>query len=167
MLTHEASLERARIEIMTADKAGLLSTSIQYEETRQHLPFFVACIKEGLRLQPPATNLFSRVLSKDAKVIDGHFIPAGTDVTSHAYTVQRDKAFYGKDANKFNPERWLVSEKRTFELEAAQFVFGVGPRVCLGKDVATMELYKLLPEVRCSFISCSMKLTLMEVHSPI
>ena len=61
--------------------------------------------------------------------------------------MQRNKELYGEDAEEFNPERWLVSEKRNFEFEAAQFTFGVGPRVCLGKDVAIMELYKLLPEV--------------------
>jgi cytochrome P450 len=61
--------------------------------------------------------------------------------------MQRNKGFYGDDADEFSPERWLVSEKRTAELEAAQFTFGVGPRVCLGKDIAFMEMYKLLPEV--------------------
>ena len=61
--------------------------------------------------------------------------------------MQRNKELYGEDAEEFNPERWMVSQKRDFELEAAQFTFGVGPRICLGKDVAMMELYKLLPEV--------------------
>ena len=80
-------------------------------------------------------------------MIDGHFIPEGTEITAYAYVTQRNKKFYGEDAEEFNPDRWLESEKRNFELEAAQFTFGVGSRVCLGKDVAIMELYKLLPEV--------------------
>jgi cytochrome P450 len=147
LLTEPEALKRARAEIESAEKAELLSRPIQFEETRKHLPFFVACIKEGLRLNPPATNLFARVVPKGGKFIDGHYIPAGTEVTSHAYTVQRDTAFYGRDAEEFKPERWMTSEKRAFELEAAQFTFGVGPRVCLGKDIALMELYKLLPEV--------------------
>ena len=147
LVTQPAALARARAEIERADKDNLLSTPIQYEETRQHLPFFVACIKEGLRLNPPATNLFARVAPEGGKVIDGHFVPGRTEITSHAYTVQRNKALYGEDAEEFEPERWMISEKRNFELEAAQFTFGVGPRVCLGKDIAMMELYKLLPEV--------------------
>jgi cytochrome P450 len=145
-------INRARQEIDIADKAGRLSTPIQYEETRQHLPFFVGCIKEGLRLNPPATNLFARVAPKGGKVIDGHFVPEGTEITSHAYAMQRDKGLYGDDSESFKPERWLESEKKNFEFEAAQFTFGVGPRVCLGKDVAIMELYKLLPEVSVSRI---------------
>ena len=76
------------------------------------------------------------------------YVPEGAEITSHAYAMQRDKGLYGEDAEVFRPERWLESEKKSFELEAAQFTFGVGPRVCLGKDIALMELYKLLPEVR-------------------
>jgi cytochrome P450 len=156
LVTDPAALARVRAAVESADNAGLLSRPIQFEETQTHLPFFVACIKEGLRLNPPAPNLFPRVVPKGGKVIDGHFIPPGTDVTSHAYTVQRDRVFYGDDAEEFNPDRWMISQKRNFELEAAQFTFGVGPRVCLGKDIALMELNKLLPEVKLSNISINM-----------
>lgn len=154
IVTHPAALSRARAEIDAADKAGLLSTPIQFEEARQHLPYFVGCIKEGLRLQPPGTNLYARIAPKEGKAIDGHFVPGGTEITSYAYCVQRDRTLYGDDAEQFKPERWLESEKRSFELEAAQFTFGMGPRVCLGKDVAIMEMYKLLPEVS----NCSIRL---------
>jgi cytochrome P450 len=147
LVTNPSKLGKAREEIDKADRAGLLSAPIQFEETRQHLPYFVGCIREGLRLQPPGTNLYARIAPKEGKVIDGHFIPEGTEVTSYAYCVQRDRTLYGEDAERFEPERWLEGEKRTFELEAAQFTFGMGPRVCLGKDVAVMEMYKLLPEV--------------------
>lgn len=140
-------LARARAEIDEADKAGKLSNPIQFEETRVHLPFFVACIKEGIRLNPPATNLFARIVPKGGKIIDGSYVPEGTDVTSHTYVVQRDRDLYGADAEVFRPERWLESEKKAAELDAASFAFGMGPRVCIGKDIAIMELYKLLPEV--------------------
>jgi cytochrome P450 len=147
LVTDPAVFARARAEIDAAEKNGFLSQPIQFEETRKHLPFFVACIKEGLRLNPPAPNLFARVVPQGGKIIDGHFVPAGMDVTSHAYTVQRNPTFY-IDADEFKPQRWMEGEKRNFELEAAQFTFGMGSRVCLGKDIALMELYKLLPEVR-------------------
>jgi cytochrome P450 len=147
LLLTKPAFVRARAEIDNADRAGLLSHPIQYEETRRHLPFFVAVIKEGMRLHPPTSNVPARVVPPGGLVIDGHFVPGGTDVTSHAYTVQRDRDTYGDDADEFRPERWLESEKKALEYDAGQMLFGAGFRVCLGKDVAIMELYKVLPEI--------------------
>jgi cytochrome P450 len=144
LVVNKSAYSRAQAEIDAV--AGRLSNPIKYEETRQHLPFFVACIKEGLRLNPPATNLFARVTPQGGKVIGSVYVPEGTEITSYAYATQRDKDLYGEDAEVFRPERWLERDKSS-EFEAAQFSFGVGPRVCLGKDIALMELYKLLPEV--------------------
>jgi cytochrome P450 len=147
LVTHPQKLAKARAEIEAADKAGKLSTPVKYEEVRVHLPYFVACIKEALRLNPPATNLFARVAGKQGKQIDNFFIPPGTEMTSNAFVVQRDPDLYAPDPDSFRPERWLESTEKSNELDAASFVFGIGPRVCLGKDIAIMELYKLLPEV--------------------
>lgn len=85
-------------------------------------------------------------------------VPGGAEVTSNAYVVQRDPRMYGPDPESFRPGRWMVPEgdevgaRRVAEMEAASFVFGVGPRVCLGKDVAVLEMWKLLPEVSFSFL---------------
>lgn len=148
-----AALARARAEIAAADAADHLSATVQHEETRTHLPFFVACIKESIRLHPSATNLFARAAPPGGKVVDGTWVPAGTEMMATAYVVQRDPRLYGPDPKAFRPERWLEggvggNEKDVIsEMEACIFAFGIGPKVCLGKDVAMMELYKLLPEV--------------------
>ena len=142
-------------EIQKADAAGKLSTPVKYEEVREYLPYSAACIKEGLRLNPPASNLFARVVGKEGKEIDGYFIPPGTEITSYAYVGQRDPDLYAPDPDKFRPERWLESGEKANELEAASYVFGMGPRVCLGKDIAIMELYKLIPEVSQKIVECS------------
>ncbi|KAF9880897.1 cytochrome p450 [Colletotrichum karsti] len=153
LLTHPAALARARAEIDAADAAGHLSATVQYEETRTHLPFFVACIKESIRLHPAAMNLFARVAPSGGKVVDGTWVPAEAEITANAYVVQRDPRLYGPDPEAFRPERWLEGEAGgnakdvVSEMDACIFAFGIGPRVCLGKDVAIMELYKLLPEV--------------------
>lgn len=148
MTLNPKTKQRAWEEIQAADRKGKLSSPIQYEEAREHLPYFCACIKEATRLSPPATNLFGRVVGQSGKVIDGHFFPPGTEITSNAYVVQRDSHLYAPDPEAFRPERWLESKEKAAELELHQFVFGIGPRICLGKDVAIIELHKLLPEVR-------------------
>ncbi|KAK4643999.1 hypothetical protein QC761_300850 [Podospora bellae-mahoneyi] len=149
MLEHSECMKKARKEIEVADEKGLLSTPVLYEETKRHLPYFVACIKEGLRVNPPAPNLFGRIiLEKGGTVIDGVHVPQGAEVCSHPYVVGRDPELYGPDAEAFEPERWLNgNEKRRAEMEAANFVFSMGPRVCLGKEIAMMEMYKVLPEI--------------------
>ncbi|KAL1856139.1 hypothetical protein Plec18170_004008 [Paecilomyces lecythidis] len=150
LVSNRDKMKRAAAEIEAAEKAGKLSTPAKYEEVRQHLPYIVACIKEGLRLNPPATNLLGRVTPNEGTVIDGYYIPAGLDVTSYAYVVHRDTESYGPDAEAFRPERWLESESPTM-LDSNSFVFGMGARICLGKDIAIMELYKLVTEVVRNF----------------
>lgn len=139
---------KAEEEIQDADAKGLLSTPVQYEEVRQHLPYFCACIKEALRLEPPAPNFWGRLVGKGGSTILGQYIPEGTEITSHPYIVQRDPEYYAPDPNEFRPERWLEDETKAREMDSMSFAFGMGPRVCLGKDIATIELHKLLPEVR-------------------
>lgn len=146
LVTNPEKKAKAMKELDDANSAGLLSTPVKYEETRQHLPCFVACIKEALRLNPPATNLFARVIGKEGKLVDGQYIPPGSEITCHAYVSQRDPGLYGPDPNAFRPERWLEQDKSN-EMDSVSLVFGMGSRVCLGKDIAIIEMYKLLPEV--------------------
>jgi cytochrome P450 len=149
--THPAVRAKAVEEIQEADAKGKLSNLVQHEETVNHLPYTTACIKEALRLNPPATNLFARVSGRQGQSIDGHYVPSGVEVTSNAYVVQRDPELYAPDPHSYRPERWLEDKQMAQEMEVMSFVFGIGPRICLGKDIALMELYKLIPEVRCNF----------------
>ncbi|RYP88817.1 hypothetical protein DL769_000231 [Monosporascus sp. CRB-8-3] len=150
LLTHPNVMRKARAEVDAAEKAGKLSDPISYEESRTWLPYLGACIKESLRLNPPAPNLFARVVPEGGKCIGTESIPAGTDITSNAYVVQRDPALYGPDPEVYRPERWLESPDAS-KMETGMFVFGTGPRICIGRDIATMELSKLLPEIIRNF----------------
>ncbi|KAK8090472.1 cytochrome P450 monooxygenase [Apiospora hydei] len=145
-------LAQARAELDRAEYEGKLSDPIAYEEARRHLPYLGACIKEALRLAPPATNLFARLTpsgrNPKAKLIDGVLVPPGTEVTTISYVVHRDPELYAPDPETYRPERWLeAGDKKAGEMEAAQFGFGAGPRQCLGKEIANMELWKVVPQV--------------------
>ncbi|KAI1381468.1 cytochrome P450 [Hypoxylon crocopeplum] len=150
LMTHPDVLRKAQAEIDAAEAAGKLSRPISYEESRKYLPYCGACIKESMRITPPTPNLLPRVVGPGGKTIGKDFIPAGAEVTSHAYVLPRDTDFYGPDADVFRPERWL-EPGRDVELENSLFTFSIGPRVCLGKDIATMEMWKFLPEMVRNF----------------
>lgn len=148
-------LALAREEIDRADAAGLLGVGrvVSFEEVRAHLPYVVACVKEGHRVHPPVTNIFPRVVAgaDGGRVVDGVVVPGGTDITCVSYVVQRDGEVFGPDPEVFRPERWLVSGEddggRLAAMEGAMFAFGMGPRICAGKDLALLETYKVIAEV--------------------
>lgn len=50
----------------------------------------------------------------------------------------RDRTVWGEDADEFVPERWL--DERARASEKNNFSWGYGPRMCLGKPVAELEL---------------------------
>lgn len=160
LATHPEALARLRAEIDEADGKGLLSDIVQYDETREHLPYACAAIRESLRVNPPIPQILPRVAPAGGKQMVvvgggsgggddgvGFFVPAGTEMTTQGYVVQRDAGVFGADAGRFRPERWLVPEDEVAAMEAASFVFGMGPRGCIGKDIALLEMHKLIPEV--------------------
>lgn len=149
ILKHPGVLARVREEMAAAESKGVLSNPVvQYDETKRHLPYLSACIRESLRLDPPIPQLLSRVSPSGGKTIDGIHIPAGAQMLSHANVVQRDPDAFGPEpVDDFRPERWLQSEERSARMDANIFTFGMGPRVCLGKELALMEMHKLVPEV--------------------
>lgn len=141
LLSHPEAYERMMEEIDTAARKGLISDVPQYDEVVTHLPFYVACIRETMRLCPSAPNIFPRYVSEPGMNLYGKFAPAGTEITCNPYIVHRDPELYGDDAEEFRPERWLNPERAKLYLKY-NFGFGYGARVCLGRDIAMMELFK-------------------------
>ena len=69
----------------------------------------------------------------------GKHFPPGTTLSVPAYTIHHSKEIWGKDADEFRPERW--EEGKLTERQKNAFVpFSYGPRACVGRNVAEMEL---------------------------
>ncbi|EYE92329.1 cytochrome P450 [Aspergillus ruber CBS 135680] len=141
LLKNPESFKRMRREIDEADDKNLLSAIPQYNEVIEHLPFYVACVKEAMRLCPSAPNIFPRYVSDPGLELYGKFVAPGNEISCNPYLVQRDPELYGEDAEEYRPERWLDPERAKL-YNKYNFAFGYGSRVCLGKDIAMMELYK-------------------------
>lgn len=139
---------RLQREIDEGVRAGRISSPITDAEARQ-FPYLQAVIREGLRMWPPATGLLPKV-SKTDDVICGHRVPAGTSVAWAPWTVMRNTAIFGGDADLFRPERWLglaADQYRVMD-QTVMLDFGGGSRYeCLGKNIAMIELNKVYVEL--------------------
>lgn len=134
-------------EISEAEAKGILSDTPQYEEVAHNMPYYVACVNEVLRLWPSSPAFFPRVVGEKGIMFGDKFAPPGVEVAASPWLIQRDKKMFGPDAEEFNPDRWMDPERAKIYGKYL-FTFGYGARVCLGKDIALMEIYKAPLQVR-------------------
>ncbi|KAF5259322.1 hypothetical protein FOXYS1_10055 [Fusarium oxysporum] len=112
-------------------------------ETVKDLPYLRACIDEALRLRPPIAYALQRlVASPEGAVIAGHTIKQGTVVAVSPFSVHRHRSLY-KNPDDFDPERWFDPEQLA-NLRKYYIVFSQGPRQCLGRHIAIVELQILI-----------------------
>ncbi|KAB5572301.1 cytochrome P450 [Coniochaeta sp. 2T2.1] len=150
-----AKNDRLRREVDDAVSSGRLQDKdgIMSWTDAQKLPYLDACIKEVFRIHPAIGFILERVVPPQGMDIDGHFIPGGTVVGCSPWTIHRRREVYGDDVDDYRPERWLVDETAPADEEHERirvmtntlFHFGGGSRTCLGKNIALLELYKLIP----------------------
>lgn len=120
--------------------------------SRESIPLLNAVLNEALRLYPPVAVTLPRVVPPGGEVIDGRFVPSGTTVgVNHLSTYLSDRNF--SHAEYFMPERWLSHVRKTAETDAkAAFQpFSVGPRSCLGKNLAKAEMRLILARMLWRF----------------
>ncbi|KAF3779193.1 Cytochrome P450 94B3 [Nymphaea thermarum] len=109
----------------------------------QELKFLKACLCESMRLYPPVP-WDSKHAKNDDVLPDGTLVPKGSRVTYFPYGMGRMENLWGKDCLEFRPERWMSSETTNIGddfVSVYKFpVFQAGPRQCLGKEMALMEM---------------------------
>lgn len=148
LLTNPTAYRKLQAEIDDGVKSGKISSPIKDAEARQ-MSYLQAVIKEGLRIMPPAAGTFFKTVPPGGDMIDGKFVPAGTQIGSSPFGVHHRRELFGADAEIFNPGRWLTADAaRQAEMSSVvDLVFHYGKWQCLGKTVALMEFNKIFVEL--------------------
>ncbi|KAK8641360.1 hypothetical protein V6N13_010771 [Hibiscus sabdariffa] len=98
-----------------------------------------AALYESLRLFPPI-QFDSKFALEDDILPDCTFVGKGTRVTYHPYAMGRMERVWGPDCLQYKPERWLKHGRYVPENLFKYPVFQAGKRVCLGKEMALVEM---------------------------
>ena len=153
IMTSPMAYNKLQKEIDDGIKSGKISSPIKDAEGRQ-MPYLQAVIREGLRLLPPASGAIAKQVPPAGDVINGRFIPGGTQIGISSFGMQRSKKIFGADADLFRPERWITASPEKFVQMAStvDLVFSYGKYQCLGKSVAHMEFNKIFVQVRTSVL---------------
>lgn len=120
-----------------------------------------ACLDEAMRMSPPVPGEMPREVLPGGIEVDGKFVPEGTQIGTGIYSLHHNEDFF-PDPFVYRPDRWIEDEKSgvsaadVARAESAFFPFSLGPRGCVGKNLAYLEL----------FIALARLLYLLEVRVP-
>ncbi|WP_193552841.1 MULTISPECIES: cytochrome P450 [Xanthomonas] len=102
----------------------------------ERLPLARACVKEAMRLYPPAW-MTARIAQRET-TLDGFAVPRGTQLIVSQWVVQRDPRHFA-EPERFVPARWLQTAAHA-PARYTYFPFGGGPRSCIGSMLAQVQM---------------------------
>ncbi|KAG8947319.1 hypothetical protein FRC04_010895 [Tulasnella sp. 424] len=124
------------------DEALGESNDIPWFEQLKKLPYLEACINEGLRLHSTSSLGLPRSVPAGGLTVCGKFFPEGAILSVPSYTLHRREDVWGDDAEEYRPERWLELDQTVLQKSFNPFSFG--PRACVGRNLASMELLVII-----------------------
>ncbi|KAE8155119.1 benzoate 4-monooxygenase cytochrome P450 [Aspergillus avenaceus] len=112
----------------------------------EKLPLLHAVFNETLRLGPISIRS-ARVPVDETLVCHGHSIPPGTCISMSARILHMNTEAF-PDPYHFDPDRWLrADQQQHVKMMQALVPFGKGNRDCIGRYLATAEIYMILASI--------------------
>lgn len=134
-------LAKLQREVDAAVPAGV---DVPTYDMVRDLPHLQNCINEALRYHSPSGIGLPRQIPADGPqgggggvTLLGHYFPPGTVLSVPTYTIHHSREIWGPDADDYRPERW---DSVTARQKNAFIPFSYGPRACVGRNVAEMEM---------------------------
>ncbi|KAI2620575.1 cytochrome P450 [Hypoxylon sp. NC1633] len=118
------------------------------------LPYLQACVDETLRMLPSNNSGLSR--RSPGATVDGCYVPKGTHVQTSIWALARSPKYF-HDPLHFRPQRWLPSSHPLYDPAFFEdnlkslHPFSLGPRICLGRELAWLEGKLFLAKVLWKF----------------
>ncbi len=164
LVRQPAALEKATAEV----RAKFSSVEdIHHGAQLTSCGYLRACIDEAMRLSPSVGGLLPREVLPGGMVVDGEQLPAGTVIGTPHYAIHHNPAYF-PEPFAYIPERWIagatipplpalsgplggkagvVSEDDVARAQSAFCPFSIGPRGCIGKGLAYVEMATTLARV--------------------
>ncbi|KAH6664822.1 cytochrome P450 [Halenospora varia] len=120
----------------------------------REMEYLNACLEESLRLLPSNNTGLPRL--SPGKMVDGSYIPKGTHIQTSIFALSRSPKYLHEPLN-FHPERFLRPSHPLYSPAFASdnlkglFPFSLGPRLCIGKEMAWLQGRLFLGKVLWSF----------------
>lgn len=139
------------VELEILKEISEKSESTVYDEVKD-MVYTHASLCESMRLYPPVPTDSKEAVTEDV-LPDGNVVRKGDRITYHPYAMGRAEKIWGADWEDFRPERWLekdgAAEKWKFVARDPYTypVFQAGPRICLGKEMAFLQMKRVVSGV--------------------
>lgn len=119
---------------------------LRFEQVSE-LRYMKAIIEEAMRLHPPLW--FENRNAKEDVELGGSIIPKGSMVALSRYALHRNPRIWERP-DEFDPTRFLTDDDDAAKKQKAAgnyIPFSSGPRVCIGRHFAMMELIVILSTI--------------------
>ncbi|KUM65390.1 hypothetical protein ACN42_g1683 [Penicillium freii] len=134
----------------------LSEADMTFNNVTANLPYMEACINEAFRMYPPVPTGLQRFTPSTPIEVSGYTIAPNTKVSVHQTSAYWSSMNF-HEPGRFIPDRWFPEVKNDpsspFYLDNRDVVqpFSVGPRNCIGKNLAYNEMRLILARVLWKF----------------
>lgn len=136
-------------------------------DVAKSLQYFDAAVHEVMRMHFVTSIALERVVPPEYgpwTMPNGVTVPVGTQLAFTGWTSHFNEDVFEANTHSFKPERWLRGEQededsykeRVGRMHRNDFSWSYGPRACLGKNIALMEIH----------MAVSTLLGLIDINSP-